>query len=192
VLHARHFSFVPVFVNQVLTSLGHPECVSVLHEVSRPQPRLLRLSAGFGGTDFGGLSPLHFEGGVDTGRFLDRERDWRAFLGVHGHAYLDSAGGRSSHQSAFLLGARLGFERKWRSSRLGPTAEAFAEGGAAFETGTGARGAAPFAGAGGSLGVSDWISGTEFQLKLTGGEVIRLDREAYHAFHAGLLIGISW
>ena len=191
VLRARHFSFVPVFARQVLTSLGHPECVAVLHEVSRPQPRLLRPSAGFGRSDYVGPS-RHFEGGVDTGRFLDRERDWRAFLGVHGHAYLDPGAGLPGHQNAFLLGARLGFERKWRSSRLGPTAEAFAEGGAAFETGTGARGAAPFVGAGGSLGLSDWVSGKEVQLKLTGGEVVRLDREAYHAFQAGLLVGISW
>lgn len=193
VLRARHFSFVPEFVRQVLTSLGHPKCVPVLHEVSRPQPHLLRLSLGAGGSSYGG-GMLHLEGGIGTGRFLDRERDWRAFLGVHGHAYLDPAPvpGEPSKPSAFLLGARLGFERKWRSSRLGPTAEAYAETGAAFEAGPGARGPAPFIGAGGSLGVSWWEGGKELQLKLTGGEVVRLDREHYHAFQAGFLAGFSW
>jgi Domain of unknown function (DUF4157) len=186
VLRARHFSFVPVFVQQVLTSLGHPECVPVLHEVARPQPHLLRISAGEGGSDYGG-GALHVEAGVDVGRFLDREREWRAFLGVHGHAYL--AGGQPN---AYLVGARLGLEHKWRSSRVGPTAEAYAESGAAFETGPAARGAAPFIGVGGSLGVSWWSGGKEWQVKLTGGEVLRLDPEGYHAFQAGFLAGLSW
>lgn len=185
VLRARHFAFVPVFVSQVLRSLGHPECVPVLHEVSRPQPRLLRLSGGYGVSGYGGTS-FHLEAGADVGWFLDREREWRMFLGVHGQAYL------SGKPSAFLLGARLGFERKWRASRFGPTAEAFAESGAAFETGPGARAAAPFIGAGGSVGLSTWLSGKELQFKLTGGEVIRLDREHYSAFQAGFLAGLSW
>lgn len=190
VLRERHFSFVPVFVQAVLTSLGHPECVPVLHEVHRPQPRLLRVTAGEGFSTYGGLS-LHLEGGADAGWFLDAERDWRAFLGVHGHAFLGSA----DQRNAYLLGARIGIEHKWRSSRLGPTVEAYAEGGVATETGTGARGVAPFVGTGASVGVSGWPgrpTGTEWQLKLTGGEVVRLDAEKYHAFQVGLQAGLSW
>lgn len=183
-LRERHFSFVPVFVQKVLTSLGHPECVPVLHEVA--QPRLLRLSAGYGVSSYGGLS-LHVEAGADVGRFLDREREWRGFLGVHGHAFV-----ASTQPNAYLVGARLGFEHKWRSSRLGPTAEAFAESGAAFETGAGGRRPAVFVGGGASLGASWWSGGKEWQLKLTGGEVLRLDREGYHAFQAGFLAGLSW
>jgi hypothetical protein len=186
VLRARHFSFVPVFAQQVLTSLGHLECMPVLHEVTRPQPHLLRLTLGEGYSGYGG-GALHVEAGADVGWFLDRERDWRAFLGVHGHVFLPGA-----QPNAYLFGARLGLEHKWRSSRLGPTAEAFAETGAAFETGTGARAAAPFAGAGASLGISFWAAGNEWQLKLTGGEVLRLDREGYNAFQAGFLAGLSW
>jgi hypothetical protein len=186
-LHERHFSFVPKFVHTVLTSLGHPECVPVLHEGSRPRPRMLRLEAGLGGSDYAGGS-FHAEAGVDYGWMLDRERDWRAFLGVHGHAFVGD-------RSAFLLGARLSFEHKWRSSRLGPAAEAYAEGGVATEaeaiTGP-ARGAAPYAGAGASVGISGWTGSGEWQVKLTGGEVIRLDAEKYHAFHAGFLIGWRW
>jgi hypothetical protein len=185
VLRERHFSFVPVFVRRVLGSLGHPECVPVLHEVKRPQPHLLRLSLGEGYSSYGGGS-LHVEAGVDTGSFLDRERSWRAFVGVHGQAFVADA------NPAFLIGARLGFERKWRSSRLGPTAEVYGESGAAFETGAGARGTAPFVGAGASLGVSGWLSGKELQVKLTGGEVLRLDHESYSAFQAGLSLGLSW
>ncbi len=187
-LHERHFSFVPAFVHQVLTSLGHPECVPVLHEGSRPRPRLLRISATlFGLSDYAGGS-YHAEAGVDHGWMLDRERSWRAFLGVHGHAFVGD-------RSAFLLGARLGFERKWRSARLGPVAEAYTEGGVATETGAisgPSRGAAPFAGVGASVGLSGWTGSGEWEVKLTGGEVVRLDAEKYHAFQAGLLLSYSF
>ena len=184
VLRERHFSFVPAFVSQVLGSLGHPECVPVLHEVKRPQPHLLRLSEGLGYSSYGGGS-FHVEAGIDTGRFLDRERSWRAFLGVHGHTF-------AGYHPAFLIGARLGFEHKWRSSQLGPTAEVYGESGAAAEVGLGARGTAPFVGAGASLGLSSWSAGKEWQVKLTGGEVLRLDHEGYSAFQAGLAAGFSW
>jgi hypothetical protein len=192
VLRARHFSFVPVFVKKVLTSLGHPECVPVLHEVNRPQPHLLRFSFGGGASTYGG-GAAHFELGLDTGRFLDREREWRAFLGVYGQGFLTMPSlSTPNPPDAFMLGARLGFEHKWRSSRLGPTAEVYGESGAALEAGPGARGAAPFVGAGASLGLSGWTGGKELQIKLTGGEVLRLDHESYRAFQAGLRIGISW
>ena len=165
-LRERHFSFVPVFASQVLASLRHPECVPVLHEVRRPQPLLLRASERLGYSSYGGGS-LHVEAGIDTGRFLDRERSWRTFLGVHGQAFIGPV------HPAFLIGARLGFEHKWRSSQLGPTAEVYGESGAALETGAGARGPAPFVGAGASLGVSGVVAGKEVQVKLTGGEVLR-------------------
>jgi hypothetical protein len=185
VLRERHFSFVPAFVKQVLASLGHPECVPELHEVKRPQPHLLRLSLDYGGSSYGG-GALWAGAGVDTGRFLDRERSWRAFLGVHEQTFIGPA------NTAFLLGARIGFEHKWRSSRFGPTAEVYGESGAAVELGAGARGPAPFAGAGASLGVSGWDSGREYQVKLTGGEVLRLDHESYSAFQAGLSAAINF
>lgn len=185
VLRERHFSFVPAFVRQVLASLGHPECVPVLHEVKRPQPHLLRLSLDYGGSSYGGEA-LWVGAGLDTGRFLDRERSWRAFLGAHGQTFVGPP------NTAFLIGARLGFEHKWRSSQFGPTAEVYGESGAALEFGAGARGPAPFAGAGASLGVSGWAGGKEWQVKLTGGEVLRLDREGYSAFQAGLNAGFSW
>ena len=184
-LRERHFSFVPVFVKQVLASLGHTECVPVLHEVKRPQPHPLRLSLDYGGSTYGGGSLL-VGAGVDAGRFLDRERSWRAFLGVHGQTFVGSP------NTAFLIGARLGFEHKWRAGQLGPTAEVFGEGGGALELGTGARAPAPFVGAGASVGVSWWDAGKEWQVKLTGGEVLRLDREGYSAFQAGLNAGFSW
>ena len=185
VLRERHFSFVPVFVKQVLASLGHPECVPVLHEVKRPQPHLLRLSLGEGRSSFGGGSLL-VEGGVDTGSFLDRDRSWRAFLGVHGQAFVGQA------NTAFLIGARIGFEHKWRSSRFGPTAEVYGESGATFELGTGAREPGPFAGAGASLGLSWWALGDEFQVKLTGGEVLRFDHQSFSAFQTGISAAINF
>jgi hypothetical protein len=160
----------------------------VLREMSRPQPNLLRFSLGLGGSSYGAGS-LHVEAGLEGGAFLDREREWRAFLGLHGHAFLPAAYGQPY---AFLVGARLGLEHKWRSSRLGPTVEAFAESGPAFEASTGARATTGFVGAGGSLGVSGWTGGAELQIKLTGGEVLRLDREHYSAFYAGFLAGVNW
>ncbi len=42
------------------------------------------------------------------------------------------------------------------------------------------------------MGVSGWAAGKEWQVKLTGGEVLRLDREGYSAFQAGLNAGFSW
>ena len=185
VLRERHFSFVPAFVRQVLASLGHPECVPVLHEVKRPQPHLLRLSLDFGTSSFNPGTTL-LGGGVDTGRFLDRERSWRAFLGLHGQALTGPS------KTAFLIGARIGFEHKWRSSQLGPTAEVYAESGATFETGTETRGPGPFAGAGASLGLSWWAVGNEWQVKLTSGEVLRLDHQSFSALQTGITAAISF
>ena len=71
-------------------------------------------------------------------------------------------------------------------------AEVYGESGATFETGPGARGLGPFAGAGASVGVSGWLAGKELQIKLTGGEVLRLDHESYSAFQTGLSLGLSF
>jgi hypothetical protein len=187
-LHERHFSFVPKFVHQVLASRGHPECVPVLHEGSRPRPRMLRIDPiSYGLSDYAGGS-VHFEAGADYGWMLDRERAWREFLGVHGHAFFGD-------RMAFLIGARLGFEHRWRSARQGPVAEAYAEGGVATETGATfgpSRGTAPFVGVGASVGIASWGGSGELVVKLTGGEVVRLDAEKYHAFQAGLLLSYSF
>ena len=160
----------------------------MLHEGSRPRPRMLRISVTpLGLSDYAGGS-YHVEAGVDYGWMLDRERSWRAFLGVHGHAF-------ASDRFAFLLGARLTFEHKWRSARLGPTAGAYAESGVATEVGAilgPSRGTAPFAGAGASVGIAGWSGSGEWELKLTGGEVVRLDAEKYHAFQAGIQLAWTW
>lgn len=188
VLRERHFSFVPTFVNQVLASMGHPECRSALREVNRPQPSLMSMSIGVGGSDYRG-GAMHLEAGLDRGRFLDRDRRWRAFLGVHGQTEI-SAGYRAP--SAFLLGARIGIERRWRPAQVGPVAGVYGETGVAGELGPGAHGLAPFVGAGAHVGVGVWGAGGEFRFELAGGEVLRLDRESYQSFHAGLIAGYSW
>jgi hypothetical protein len=112
---------------------------------------------------------------------LDRERQWRGFVGLHGDAFI------GADRIAFLLGARLTAERKWGFARLGPTVGAYAEGGVATEAGSGGRGAAPYVSGGLSVGIAGWTGTSgELEVKLTGGGLVRLDGEKYHAFMAGV------
>lgn len=125
-LHARHFSFVPVFVQEVLRRAGHADCQPTLQEVNRPDPTMFRLQLDLGGASYGGAGAMAVGLGVDAGWSMNRERTWRAFLGAHGRFLLASD---ATTNNAFLVGARLGFERRWNPSGLGPGLQLFGESG---------------------------------------------------------------
>ncbi len=146
--HERHFAFVPVFLNDVLQSMGQAGCKASLQEVSRPLATSFRISLGEGYASFrGGGSGLYVDLGFDLGLAEDRSRAVEKIIGLHAR-WLNDAGKESTQ--AFLFGLRLGVERRWGGSGHGLTLGGFGEiGGGAFNVG-GTGGAQ--AGAYGELG----------------------------------------
>lgn len=155
-LHERHFSYVPAFVQDVLTRLGHADCHPSLRQLSRPVQTIVSPSFGIGGSSYGG-GGMYLTAGLDIGWNLNQRRTWRAFVGAHGN-YLIS--GDYKANNAFLLGARLGFEHRWNPGGVSPGLQLFGEGGASGETKsssyTQARPLAPYAGAGLRLDLGAW------------------------------------
>lgn len=186
-LQQRHFSFVQVFVQDVLTRLGHPECHPALRELQRPTQIIVRPSLQFGGTDYG--ASMFVALGLDLGIPLRRQRDWAAFLGVHGRLLI---GTDYPNRDAFMLGARLGFEHRWNPSGLSPGVNLFGEAGGTAETGTGGRGVAPYAAAGARIDVSTWASGATWQLGVEAMRGARIDAEHRQFFMLGLSAAVGF
>lgn len=187
-MHERHFSFVPVFVQDVLTRLGHPECKPTLKEAGRPTQIIVRPSFEVGGSN---LAPggILVGGGLDLGWELNRKRTWLAFVGAHGHYVM----GDYKSNNAFLLGARLGFERRWNPGGVSPGLGLFGEGGAAGEsasTKTPPRSIAPYGAVGARLDIGTWGSGAFLHAGVEALTGVRLDREhlrfAQLGFHAAV------
>jgi hypothetical protein len=123
--HRRHFRFVPAFLDAAL-----PDCRASLFELRRPVTPDFRLSLGLGYAHTGGPG-TYLGGGFDVGLPLDRERRWRALLGIHGRML-----GRLDDERAtsWMLGARLGLERSFTPSAGGLRLGGFLElGGGSFE-----------------------------------------------------------
>ena len=155
-LHERHFSYVPVFVQDVLTRLGHADCHPSLKRLSRPVQTIVSPSFGIGGSSYGS-GGMYLTAGLDIGWNLNQRRTWRTFVGAHGN-YLIS--GDYKANNAFLLGARLGFEHRWNPGGVSPGLQLFGEGGASGETTSSSytrpRPLAPYAGAGLRLDLGGW------------------------------------
>jgi hypothetical protein len=132
--HARHFKFVPVFLNTVLREMGQSGCETSLQEITRPLPTSINLMYGLGqySSNIGG--GLYLSAGLEFGRSDTQTRMVERIVGLHAK-YLMDAG--EERQSAFLFGVRLGVERRWGGSGHGLTLGGFGEaGGGAFGIGS--------------------------------------------------------
>lgn len=99
-LHERHFSFVTAFLNSVL-----PGCNAELVQVTRPEVNF-EFNFTVGGTDYQG-GGYYIGAGLDLEIPLTRSRDFQLFLGAHSHVLLSL---QDPDRTAFLVGARLGFQ----------------------------------------------------------------------------------
>jgi hypothetical protein len=126
VLHERHFAFVPTFLAAALKSLGTP-CTVHLQALSRPRLDF-QLELGLGGVSFMGSRGLALTGGAGIG-LLSTSRNWRGFLEARATML---AGLESPVRAAYLLGARLGIERRFTPSSGGFTLGAYAEAGKGY------------------------------------------------------------
>jgi hypothetical protein len=126
VFHERHFAFVPSFLNAAMKSLGTP-CTAELKALAKPrfdfEANLTVSGASFTGTKSIGLGL-----GVGAG-LLSTSRNWRGFLELHG-SMLASLG--DTFKAAFLLGARLGVDRRFTPSSGGVFLGAYAEAGKGY------------------------------------------------------------
>ena len=124
--HARHFKFVPVFLNTVLREMGQTGCQTSLEEISRPLPTSFNFMFGEGlySSNIGGA--LYLSGGIEFGRTDTQSRMVERIVGLQGKYFLGTG---KDNQSAFTLGVRLGVERRWGGSGHGLTLGGFGEGG---------------------------------------------------------------
>jgi hypothetical protein len=151
VLHERHLQFVTAFLRSPLVAhdAAGKACGADLKEVKRPPKLDFSVTESIGYASLGGRSGGYLSLGVDAA-LLDRAREVRASLGVHGTmmASLDMP-----VQTAFLLGVRAGLERRWTPSSGGVIAGGYVEGGRGMFAATGASPfTAPYADVGGRLG----------------------------------------
>ena len=119
-LHERHFHFVATFLEAALKAMGTP-CKVTLEALSRPTKFDLRASLWVGGSRLGSGWGLALDASLGVG-VLSSTRNWRAFLDAH-VSMLSSFDEAS--RGAFLLGARLGVERRFTPSAGGLTIGGF-------------------------------------------------------------------
>jgi hypothetical protein len=120
--HERHFAHVPAFLQSI-----YPGCQARLVEVSRPALPDFRFSIGGGYASLGGVHGGYADLGLEMGIPLDRLREWEFVVGPHGR-FIGNAG--PTEQQAFLVGARMGLERRVNPAVGGFRIGAFGEAGA--------------------------------------------------------------
>ncbi len=132
--HERHFAFVPVFLDNVMSGLGHPGCHARLIERRRPLATSINMTVGAGLANFPEGRGNFFDLGIEFGRSDSRERTVEKVLALHARLLSVTDGEISS---AVLFGARLGIERRWGGSGLSLSLGGFGElGGGGFGIGT--------------------------------------------------------
>jgi hypothetical protein len=119
-LHERHFHFVATFLEAALKAAGTP-CSVTLVALSRPPKFDFRASVQLGASRLGSGWGLAVEGSLGVG-VLSSTRNWRGFLEAH-VSLLSSFDAAS--RAAFLLGGRLGIERRFTPSSGGLTIGGF-------------------------------------------------------------------
>ena len=193
-LHERHFSFVPTFLNDVMSRSGHPGCKAELHELSRPTKIELRVSYSAGYAYYAGASGYQLGVGVDIGIPLNRLREWQLLIGAHGSLIgnLDL-----QSRSAFLVGLRVGFEHTRTPSSGGFRYGAFGEAGAGwFSSSLAAFQQGAYAEGGALLGYGFALSGGFFpyvQAEAAAGTRLDFNNPANERwFRAGLEAGFRF
>jgi Domain of unknown function (DUF4157) len=127
VLHQRHFAFVPAFLKAALKGPGGKPCEVKLEELSRPTKLDFKISASVGYVNLAGSPGEYLSGGFSLG-YAPGLRGTRLDLGAR---FTFLGGLDRQERMAFLLGLRLGIEKRFTPSSGGFRLGAFAEGGGA-------------------------------------------------------------
>jgi hypothetical protein len=125
-LHERHLAFVPAFLKSFVKSKAGTPCGATLEELKTPGSLDLRVTGSTGYASYGG-GALYYGGGLSLGRSPGL-RGTRLDAGLHftGIQPLDY-----KQRSAYLLGLRLGAEKRFTPSSGGVRLGAYVEGGGA-------------------------------------------------------------
>lgn len=122
-LHQRHFAFVPAFLKSFVKSGAGKPCEATLQEQRKPSSIDIRITAAEEYTSFGG-GGLYVGGGVSFG-YSPGLRGTRLELGPHfGYSI-----GDYKHRPAYLLGLRVGAEKRFTPSSGGVRLGTYLEGG---------------------------------------------------------------
>jgi len=133
VLHERHFAFVPAFLKAALKGPGGKPCDAKLEELSRPTKLDFRVSLSGGYLNLDGIPGVYEGGGVSLG-YAPGLRGTRIDVGAHFNFF----GTLSTQQkTSFMLGLRVGIEKRSTPSSGGLRVGAYAEGGGAGVSATG-------------------------------------------------------
>lgn len=174
IFQERHYAFVPAFLDDVLHRMGQQGCRTSLRETPRSLAPSLNVTFGGGYASFPTGGGPYLDLGFETGIPTSRRRDWEGIVGAHARLLTDST---YPQREAFLLGVRLGIERRWGGSGHGLALGTFGElGGGAFNLG--GEGGAQYAGyaeAGGYLQYRAPLRADYPSLRLEGAAGTRLD-----------------
>ena len=194
-LHRRHFNFVKVFMEEVLSLSGYSNCNVTLKELARPTQLYLKApSIGIGYARYGGEHGFYIASGLDLGIPLNRLREWNFLLGIHGKWIAQLSG---DLRSALLLGLRTGFEYRHTPSSGGLKLGGFAEVGyiRTSETLSEKGGVAPYGEFVGSLGYArsppfGTIKSIQLELEAAYGTSLNLvDPEKQKWYRIGVNLG---
>jgi hypothetical protein len=125
-LHERHLAFVPAFLKSFVKSKAGTPCGATLEELKTPGSLDIRVTASMGYASYGG-GGLYYGGGLSLGRSAGL-RGTRLDAGLHFTGILPVD---YNQRTAYLLGLRLGAEKRFTPSSGGVRLGAFVEGGGA-------------------------------------------------------------
>jgi hypothetical protein len=148
-LHERHFAFVPAFLKSFVKSKAGKPCDATLQELRKPSAIDIRITLSEGYASYAG-GGLYAGGGVSLG-YSPGLRGTRLDVGPHFATIIPGASG--NQRAAYLLGVRVGAEKRFTPSSGGFRIGGFAEGGGASFGPAGAPAKiGPYAEAGGTVG----------------------------------------
>jgi hypothetical protein len=162
-LHRRHFAFVPAFLKSFVKSAGGKPCDATLEELRKPSAIDVRITVSEGYASYAG-GGIYFGGGVSVG-YAPGLRGTRFDVGAHFNMFQNE-----QQRTAYLLGLRVGVEKRFTPSSGGFRVGGFAEAGrASFGPSNVPPKIGPYAEAGGTLG---------YGFSPVGGVIISLFAEA--------------
>jgi hypothetical protein len=143
-LHERHFAFVPALLKSFVKSPGGEPCDATLETSRKPSHLDLQVTAAYGFSSGLGGRGIYAGAGLNLG-YSFRSRHNRLSLGPHAAYVL----GDFNHKSSYLLGLRVGAERRLKPGSVGVELGGYLEvGGASYGKYAGPRETNPYAEAG--------------------------------------------
>ncbi|MDD5267124.1 MAG: DUF4157 domain-containing protein [Methylococcales bacterium] len=191
VLHERHFAFVPAFLKSITKAQSGTPCDAKLQELSRPAKLDFRIELSEGYASLSGGGGLYAGGGVNLG-ILSKNRQLRLGIGPHFGLILPST---PAQKTAYLLGVRVGLEKRFTPSSGGFALGGFGEVGAGIGFKESSK-RAPYAEGGVQLGYGfSPMSGviiSVFAEAAAGTTIDPHDKDNQHWFRTGLTGGIAF